>query len=171
VYVFGAVFSILGWHAVMASQRKFSKCLAITVLIISVCYGLFMIVRDDAANVKSVFSDRYAELRRRETAPFFASFDYLNGEKSVHKILILDRSIPPFYSDKDYVKPVGQWGELTMPNGVSASQALAMAIGHQLGVSHVLDVNSEASTFQVKPGTPGTTLVFEAARQRIYRID
>jgi hypothetical protein len=171
VYVFGAAFSILGWHVVASSQRQSSKYLAIVVLLLSVSYGLFMIVRDDAANVKSVISPSYAELRRQETVPYFASFDYLNRENSVRNVLILDRSVPPYYSDKNYVKPVGQWGELTMPNVVTDSQALAMAIGHQLNVSHVLDVNSEVSPFQVKPDTPGVTLIFEAARQRIYRID
>jgi hypothetical protein len=45
-----------------------------------------------------------------------------------------------------------------------------MALAHRLEVSHVLDVSSEVSKFQVKPDTAGLTLVFEAADQRVYAI-
>jgi hypothetical protein len=79
--------------------------------------------------------------------------------------------VPSFYSDKDYVKLEGDWGERTLAGGVDSSQALTRVLAHQLDVSHVLDVRSQLADFRIPPGTPGLTLVFEAKDQRIYRVD
>jgi hypothetical protein len=81
------------------------------------------------------------------------------------------RSVPSFYFDRDYVKPEGNWSERTLPGALDSSQALAQALAHQLNVSHVLDVHSEFSNFQVPPGTSGLKLIFESKNQRIYHID
>jgi hypothetical protein len=171
VYVLAAVFAVLGWRAVVASQRRVSRYLVATVVVLSCSYGLFMILRTDMGSARAVFSPRYAMLRRQTSIPYLASFEYLNGENSVRKVLILDKSVPPFYSDKDYAKPVGQWGEHTLPGAPDSQQALRRALAHQLDVSDVLDVNSPVSTFQIAPRTPGLTLVFEAENQRVYRVD
>ena len=108
---------------------------------------------------------------RHESIPYGASFEYLNNHDSVRKVLILDQSVPALYSDKSYVKPVGQWGERTLPGGPDSSETLGRALAHQLKVTDVLDVRSELSGFQIRPGTTGLTLVFEAENQRIYRVD
>jgi len=114
-------------------------------------------------------SPSYAETIREKQIPFVKSFQYLNGEPTVAKVLILDRSVPPFYLEKAYVKPVGQWGELTVPGIANAS--LALAVAKELGITHVLDVCSELSTFQVKADDARLKLVFESTNQRIYQVE
>jgi hypothetical protein len=84
-------------------------------------------------------------------------------------VLILDRSVPPFYLDKDYRKPVGQWGELTLPGVATPADALAQ-VG-KLHVTHVLDANSEVAPFQVNQPAAGLHLVFEGKDQRVYRVE
>lgn len=171
VYVLGAIFSVLGWHLVLSGGGNRSKYLAGTVILVSCVYGLFMIGRANIGNVRAVFSPPYATLRRQNSIPYLSSFEYLNRQPSVRSVLILDRRITPYYIDKSYIKPIGQWGERTLPGELNGSQALAQACEHKLDVSHVLDVDSEVSPFQVKPDTPCLTLVFEAKNQRVYRID
>ena len=170
VYVFGAVFAVLGWHSVRGMASKLSKYLTVAVLLISFSYGYFMIAKENLGAVRSVFLPRYAMLRH-ESIPYDASFEYLNNHDSVRKVLILDQSVPALYSDKSYLKPVGQWGERTLPGGPDSSETLRRALAHQLNVTDVLDVRSELSGFQIRPGTTGLTLVFEAENQRIYRVD
>jgi len=171
VYVLGAVLSVLGWHAVLNGRRSMSKYLAGAVVFVSCAYGLCMIAKANIGDVKAVFSSNYAAFRRQSTVPYLPSFEYLNGRPSVRRVLILDRSVPPYYSDKDYIKPIGQWGERTLPGGPNSLQALELAREHRLNVSHVMDVNSEVSPFQIDPNLPGLALVFEAKNQRIYRIE
>lgn len=171
VYVLGAVFSVLGWHTVLDSRRRLSKYLAGTIVVVSCAYGLFMIGSASIEDVKDVFSPTYASLRHQASTPYFPSFDYLNHQASPGTVLILNRSVTPYYLNVGYIKPIGQWGERTLPGGLDGLQALALARKHQLSVSHVLDVDSEVSPFQVKPDTLGLTLVFEAKSQRVYRVD
>jgi hypothetical protein len=171
VYVLGAVFSVLGWHTVLASGRRLSKYLAATIVVVSCAYGLFMIGSASIDDVKGVFSPTYATLKRQASNPYFPSFDYLNHQASVERVLILNRSVTPYYLNMGYIKPIGQWGERTLPGGLDGLEALSLAREPHLDVSHVLDVDSEVSPFQVKPGTLGLTLVFEAENQRVYRVD
>jgi hypothetical protein len=171
VYVLGAVFSVLGWHEALASQRKLLKYFAGVVVFISCSYGLFMVERANIDDIKTVFSAKYAAVKQKGSIPYFASFEYLNSQPSVRRVLILDRSVTPYYLDKNYVKPVGQWGERTLPGGPNSLEALEMAREHRLIVSHVMDVNSELSSFQVNSNLPGLVLVFEAENQRVYRVN
>lgn len=84
-------------------------------------------------------------------------------------MFFLDRSVPPYYLDKPYSKPIGQWGERTLPGAPDETQALEEA--RALRVTHVLDVVSASAPFQVKDGTPGLRLVFEAPGQRVYLVE
>ncbi len=128
-----------------------------------------MIVKAEADPIHAVFSAPYAAKRRAEQIPYVESFDFLNHDPSVNDVLILDRSVPPFYLEKNYVKPVGQWGELTVPGVTSPAQAIEAVA--KLRVTHVLDVNSEVAPFQVRQPAAGLHLVFEAKNQRVYRIE
>lgn len=170
-YVLTAIFAVLGWRTVVANGTRLSKYLLAAVVFLSCSYGLFMILIMDQQDARAVFSPSFAAVRREASVPYLASFDYLNRDDSVRRVLILDSSVPSFYSDKDYVKPEGNWGERTLPGASDSSQALAQALAHQLKVSHVLDVHSEFSNFQISPGTPGLALVFETKNQRIYRVN
>jgi len=171
VYVMSAVFAVLGWRTVVSSQRRGAYVLVTTVLAVSFSYGLLMMYRERLNDARAVLSARWADFRHQTTIPYLQSFDYLNRDTSVRRVLILDRSVPPFYSDRDYVKPVGQWGEHTLPGAPDGRQALEEALRRQLEVSHVLDVHSPYAPFQIAPDTPGLTLVFEAPDQRVYRVD
>jgi hypothetical protein len=127
-----------------------------------------MIGRERIADARTVVSPAAAKKRAQETIPFLESFRFINSEPSVRRILILDPTVPPYYSDKPYVKSIGQWGERPLQGALDSDQAWKHV--RELGVSHVMDVQSEVSSFQVAPNTEGLTLVFEAKGQRIYRV-
>jgi hypothetical protein len=135
----------------------------------SILYGLLMIVRVQTENLHAVVSSNFAQLRRAREIPYLALFDYLNSDPSVKKILILDRSVPPYYSQKPYVKLVGQWGELTLPQISTGLEALPHA--RELHITHVLDVVSSVSGFQIEHPPSNFELVFQSTGQRIYRVD
>ncbi len=84
--------------------------------------------------------------------PFLEGFEYLNHQPDVSKVLILDRSVASYFLDKDYVKPIGQWGERTLPGGPSSLEVLKHA--QEMNISHVLDVNSEIAPFSKLLGRP-----------------
>ena len=116
----------------------------------------------------AVVSPSFALQFRKEHIPFHESFDYLNRVDSVHKVLILDRSVPPYYLDHSYLKPFGTWGERVLPYATSADDVMPYL--RELGISHILDVNSSVGTFQIPPNFPGLQLVLELPSQRVYRI-
>jgi hypothetical protein len=169
VYVISAILAVAGWQRVLAAKNAAPRLLAAAVIAISIAYGCFMIVSGRRDDLHSVWSSRYAMQSRAEQIPFPASFNFLNRSSVVRNVLILDRSVPPYYLDKDYVKPIGQWGERVLPNIATPADALDKL--QDLRVSHVLDVKSSAGGFQVATATPGLTLVFEAPTQRIYQVE
>jgi 4-amino-4-deoxy-L-arabinose transferase-like glycosyltransferase len=169
VYALGAVFSVIGWRYVLQQRDRSSSLLCAAVVASSILYGLFMIVRARKDDVHAAISPAFAERVRQERVPYVESFNFLNRDASVQRVLILDRSVPPFYCDKPYVKAIGQWGELVLPDATDVSHVLGRV--RELGVSHVLDVTSEISGFRVPANTPGLTLVFAAPNQRIYRAE
>ena len=167
VYVLSAIVSLIGWRHLQSRGTSLALALARAVVAISLGYGLFMIGKGWPENVRAVISPLYAASWRSAGVPFVESFDYLNGSNDVTRVLILDRSIRPFYLNKDYVKPVGQWGERTIPGIDTPLEALAKV--RELRVSHVLDVNSEISSFQVAPRS-GLTLVFNGSKQEFTEL-
>jgi hypothetical protein len=121
--------------------------------------------RDD---LHAVFSASYAERFRREHIPFFESFEYLNYTPSVRKVLILDASVTPYYLDRDYLKPLGSWGEHLLPYANNTGDVLPHL--QELGISHILDVSSTVAPFQVPQDYPGLQLILDLPNQRIYRV-
>jgi hypothetical protein len=168
VYVVAAIFSVVGWNYISARCGRMQRVTAAAVVGISVLYGLLMIFGAQLESLHAVISPNFAQLRREREIPYLASFDYLNTDPSVKKILILDRSVPPFYSRKPYVKPVGQWGELTLSQISNSLETIPHA--RELHVTHVLDVISPVSGFQIERPDPDLKLVFEWTGQRIYRV-
>ena len=128
-----------------------------------------MIGRMQTDDLRAAISPRYAAMKRQRDIPYLARFEYLNSEPSVREVLLLDRSVPAYYSNKAYIKPAGQWGERSVPGASTSLDALQKA--RQLGVTHVLDVVSSVSDFQVKSPPAGLTLVFQSAEQRVYRLN
>lgn len=167
VYGTAAVFAALGWRYAQSLESRYSSALCAIVIACSLLYGLFMIVKSRADDVHSVFSASFAQRRRTELIPFYDSFAYLNRDPAVKKVLVLDRSVPPYYCEKEYVKPIGQWGEETLP-GIRTTQDALQHL-RELHVTHILDVSSGISGFQVQANTRGIELVFTEPNQRIYR--
>jgi Dolichyl-phosphate-mannose-protein mannosyltransferase len=167
-YAISAVFAVLGWNYVVALIPVREKWLCGTVVAISLCYGLFMIARSRVTDMRAVFSPSFAEERRVTQIPFVASFDYLNHDRCITRLLILDPSVPAYYSDKDYVKPIGQWEEQVYPDISTPADALSKV--NELHVSHILDVQSEISDFRVPRDEAGLILIFERFGQRVYKV-
>jgi hypothetical protein len=169
VYVVAAIFSVAGWNDVSARYGRLQRITAAALVAVSILYGLLMIVRAQTENLHAVVSPNFAQFRSAREIPYLASFEYLNSDASVKKILILDRSVPPYYLRKPYVKPVGQWDELSLPGISTSLEALPRA--RELHVTHILDVVSPVSGFQIERPPSNFELVFQSTGQRIYRVD
>lgn len=171
VYVMGAVFAVIGWkYSERVSPGWISHRLCETVVAISLAYGCYMIGVSRKDDLRASVSASFAAEQRRARVPFYASFAYLNAEPLVRKTLILDRSVPPYYLNRDYLKPFGQWGERPLPGIDSPADILRRL--HEFGITHVLDVQSGISDFCVVPGSAADLqLVFEDNGQRVYRVE
>jgi hypothetical protein len=169
VYAIAAILAVIGWRYAASVAPRFSPLLAAAVIACSLLYGLFVIESSRLDDIHAVFSKPFAQQRRQEQIPFFESFEYVNRDASVRSVLILDPSVPPYYCDKSYVKPFGQWGERTLPDEPDLGSVLARL--HELRVSHVLDVNSGFLPFQLPERPRGLRLVFERTNQRVYKVD
>lgn len=168
VYAIAAVFAVRGWRYAVETAPEWGPALSATVIACSILYGGYTIGRERVDDVHAALSNRYAALRDYKTIPFVDGFRYLNTAPAVRSVLILDSTVPPYYLDVPYVKPFGQWGELTLP-GADLKQVLAQV--HSLGVSHILDVRSTISDFRVPETLPGVKLVFAEPDERIYEIE
>jgi hypothetical protein len=168
VYAIAGVFGVLGWNHVRRVSPRYGVALAGTVVACSVLYGFVMIVPSRLEDVRSALSRTFESDRRKREIPFVESFDYLNGESSVRKVLILDPNVAGFYLDKPYLKPVGRWGEESLPNATHQEEILAQVAS--LKVSHVLDVRYAPGKFAVVSAPKNLVLVFERNDQRVYRV-
>jgi hypothetical protein len=167
-YPIAAVFAVLGWRYVQSAGSRTTHILCGTVVACSLLYGLFMIVSSRRTDIRRVLSPTFAEQYREEKIPYLRSFEYLNAEPSVSQVLVLDPSVPVYYLEKDYLKPFGQWGEQVLPEARNSAQVLAELAS--LRVTHILDVKSPVGDFQVPANAADVALVFEAPRQRVYRV-
>jgi Dolichyl-phosphate-mannose-protein mannosyltransferase len=168
VYVLAAIFGVAGWGYVVRETPRLGRLLGVLTVAISISYGLFMIVSARRDDIHAVISKSYAETRRHSNIPFLKSFEYLNNEPSVRKVLVLDPSVPTYYLAKEYLKPVGRWGEHLFPGIEDPLQALSLP--SQRDITHVLDVRFKDGGFQLQDHPEGLALIFEANDQRIYRV-
>jgi hypothetical protein len=120
-------------------------------------------------DLRAAVSQSFAEERRNIEVPFTASFAFLNREPSVTKVLILEPMVPPYYLDKNYLKPVGRLGERVLPEANDFSRLLSQL--DALSISHVLDVRMEGGDFRVPENASRLKLVFQREDQRIYRVE
>jgi len=168
IYVIGAIFSVLGWNYAVEIASRNGRTLAQAVIAISIFYGLWIIVLDRVEDVHAVVSSSFEAMRWDRETPAAASYDYINEEPSVKKILILNRGISAYFIDKPYIKPFGRWGEQTL-GATNVPQVLSQL--PRLHATHVLDVIEDNGSFALPDNPPGFTLVFARTNQRIYRID
>jgi hypothetical protein len=169
IYVIGAFFGVIGWQYTARSVSRNARALSATVIAISILYGMFMIIPDRMEDVHAALSSSFEAKRRQEETPRAASFDYINGDPSVKKVLILNEGIAAYFIDKPYIKPFGRWGEQTLRGGTDVPNVMSQL--PSLRVTHILDVTSEDGTFKLPEHISGLTLVFERGDQRIYRVD
>jgi hypothetical protein len=168
-FVIGAIFGVLGWQYSARTGSRRARALSAVVVAISILYGMFMIIPDRMEDVHAALSSSFEAKRRQEETPRAASFDYVNGDPSVKKVLILNEGVAAYFIDKPYIKPFGRWGEQTLPGATDVPKVMSQL--PSLGVTHILDVTSEDGTFKLPEHPSGLTLVFERADQRIYRVD
>jgi hypothetical protein len=187
VYVIAATFAVLGWRYAVQVAPRFGPTLSALVIACSLLYGLIMIGRARAIDLHAAVSRPFAEREQHEKIPFLASLTYLNGERSVTKVLILNAYVPEYYLNKESVKPVGLYGEEPLPEGDNLERIMADL--HRLQVSHVLDVEWQGTSYELPQRPPDAelpwqgmafslsqqpqdlVLVFEDQHQRIYRVN
>ncbi len=169
IYVVATLFGVLGWQYVARSVSWNARALAAVAVAISTLYGLFMIIPDRREDVHAALSSSFEAKRTQEETPRAASFEYINGEPSVRKILILDRGIAAFFIDKPYIKPFGRWGEQALPGVTNVPSVMSQL--PSLHVTHIFDTIADDGSFYLPEHPPGLTLVFEHGDQRVYRVD
>jgi hypothetical protein len=169
VYVIGAIFGVLGWQYAARSVSWNARMLSAVTVAISILYGMYTIIPDRMEDVHAALSGSFEAKRRLEEIPRVQSFDYINGDPSDKKILILDRGIAAYFIDKPYIKPFGRWGEQTLPGATDVPEVMAQL--PSLGVTHILDVRLADGSFYLPEHPPGLTLVFEHGDERVYRVD
>src|SRR5260370_213759 len=169
VYVIAAIFGVLGWRYVEGLTTRYGRALCSLVVGISILYGLFMIVSDRVEDLHAAMSSSFEEQRRYRDTLWVESFDYINRDPSVKKVLILDENVGPYFIKKDYIKPFGRWGEQTVPGATNLSQLMALL--PSLHVTHVLDVSVEGGPFMLSEHPAGLTPVFERRNQVVYKTN
>ena len=169
VCVLAAIYAVWGWVYVQRGATRLAQRFAELAVLLSISYGLYMIGTARADDIHAVASPSFENFRIHQEVPFLDSFAYLNNEPSVAKILILDPFVPSFYLNKDYVKPVGRWGERCLPQPDNLEAIINSLL--QFHVTHVLDVRDAHGQFRLGAHPHGLTLVFERADQRIYRVN
>jgi hypothetical protein len=169
VYLIAAVFGVLGWQYITRKLSWNARALSAVAVAISVLYGMIIIIPFKAEEVHAALSSSYEVRWRMATTICSDAFDYINGEPSVRKILILDRGTAPFFIDKPYIKPFGIWGEQTIPGATNAAEVMAQL--PSLHATHVFDRRQEDGSFCLPEHPSGLTVVFERQDYRIYRVN
>lgn len=168
VYVLAAVFAALGWQYVARTSR-YARALSGLVVAFSILYGLAIILPTRSDDLRAALSPPFEAKRRQQAVPFLESFEYLNHDPGVRKVLILDPYVPAYYSDRPYVKPMGRWGEQTIPDAANVETILSRL--PSLGISHILDVSWPGGAFRIREPPPNLVVMFERHDQRVYRVD
>ena len=167
-YVIAAIFGVLGWRYVAEIARRNGRVLSGAVVAISVLYGLWTILSSRKGDLHAAVSSSYEATRWQMETPHAASFDFINQEASVKKVLILEAGVAAYFLDKPYVSPFGRWGEQTL-GAANVQQVLAQL--PRLHATHILDLVGNNGKFALPEHPSGLTLVFEHPGQRIYRIE
>jgi Dolichyl-phosphate-mannose-protein mannosyltransferase len=168
IYVVVAIFAIWGWREVAAMSPRWGRGLAAAAIVISIVYGLILIVPERVPDIRAAVSADFEAKRKAEEIPFVQSFAYLNDEEQVKKVLVLEPRVPTFYLKKDYLKPVGRFQEQTVPEGNDFERLENKLKAY--GITHVLDVRLEGHDFRVPESAGNLELVLERGDQRVYRV-
>src|SRR5262249_5963523 len=124
-YMVGALFGVLGWIYVRQTRSRNLRSLAAAAVAISILYGLWMITTDRAEDLHAAASPSYDVARWERETPLSASFEYINRDSSVKKVVIVNPNVAGYFVDKHYIKAFGRWGEQTISHATSAADVLA----------------------------------------------
>jgi len=86
----------------------------------------------------------------------------------VRKVLVLEPLVPTYYLEKDYLKPVGRFGEENTAAGHDLGAILSNLSA--LGITHILECAYMGNDFRLPAQRSGLILVQEREGQRIYRV-
>jgi hypothetical protein len=167
-YILAAIFAIWGWREVVTKSPRFGRLLAGATIACSILYGLALILPARAADLHAAVSPSFEKQRQFQEIPYLESFNYLNSEATVKKVLILEPRVATFFLRKEYLKPVGRFEEQTVPEGNDFRQLAGKLSAY--AITHILDVRLDDRGFRIPPGHPNLQLVFERENQRIYRL-
>jgi len=168
LYVILAILAIWGWRYAVSTAPRFGPFLSGLAIACSTLYGLFMIVSFRVDDLHAAVSSKFENQRIAREVPFLDGFAYLNSDPTVKKVLVLAPRFPTFYLRKNYIKPVGRFGEESLPNAGDTQALLQKPAA--LGISHVIDVRVDENDFKISRKPDALTLVFEREDQRIYRV-
>lgn len=168
IYVLLAIFAIWGWREVASRSPQWGRALAGAAIAISILYGLILIVPDRMGDMRAAVSADFEAERKAQEIPFVGGFAYLNDEEQVKKVLVLAPRVPTFYLKKDYLKPIGRFGEQTVPEGNDFGRLEGKLKAYR--ITHVLDVQLEGNDFRVPEAAEGLELVVERGDERVYRV-
>jgi hypothetical protein len=168
IYFILAVFAIYGWRYVCAKAPRGGPLLSGLSVAISISYGLYMIATYRVDDLRAALSNNFERQRIAREVPFLDSFAYLNDDPQVSKILVLAPHFPTFYLRKTYLKPVGRYGEESVPDARDTAKLLQNLSAY--GITHVVDVRSDDDAFQLHATPPNLALVLSRDGQHIYRV-
>jgi hypothetical protein len=168
LYVIFAIFTILGWRYATVNAPRFGPLLSGVAVACSILYGAFMIVSSRVDDVHAAISSNFERQRITREVPFLETFTYLNNDPEVRKVLVVAPRFPTFYLHKNYLKPIGRYGEESIPGAVDTPALLQNS--SSLGITHVVDVRVDGNDFQIQQKPTNLTLVLEREDQRVYRV-
>lgn len=163
-----AAFAGAGAVALLKQRSKFSRWSAGAAIGISLAVGIAHAYTFRAGRLRSVFSAKSADARYRDGVPYFGAFEYLNARDEAKKVFVCHPYTPVYYLRMPYTVALGRFGEQPHPH----IRAVADAIGaiHELGITHVLDVNYFDSGFAWPEAGHGR-LEYEGKNVRVYAIE
>jgi Dolichyl-phosphate-mannose-protein mannosyltransferase len=168
VYILLAIFAIWGWSVVAERSPRTGRILSGAAVACSILYGLGLIVPARIPDLHAAFSPAFEKRRKFEEIPYLESFSLLDANAAAEKVLVLEPRVPTFYLNKNYLKPVGRFGEQSIPEGNDFRLLDGKLSAY--GITHILDVRLDDNGFRVPPGQPNLQLIFERDDQRIYRV-
>lgn len=163
-----AAFAGVGAEALLQQGGKNSRWPAFAAIGISLAVGGMHAFSSRASRLLAVFSPTYAEARFREGVPHHDAFQYLNSRPEVKKVFFCHPYTTVYYLRKPYTVAIGRLGEQPHANIGSVTDAVGAV--HDLGVTHVFDLNFYNSGF-AWPSTGAGRLVYEEKDVRIYSCE
>jgi hypothetical protein len=159
--------SAVGIPLCLDRRYPISRWCTLGILALSVGAGIFGFVYFRANQIRSVFSEHYAETRRQREIPYYSAIDFINRTPAVEKLLLLSKWVPGYYLNKPYVKTVGQYGNLPFPE--IASPAAALTVLPRWQATHLIDTQDDG--WLIPPNDQRFKLVFTGDRSRVYEIE